>query len=109
MIACCWADFHRKRHREDDRHGPEISKRNSNYDSRRGSDHNSRPVHFSVFSIHEQTLFSLHFALQYISDFDNLLQEKNPRFRESGDSDEEEDEDRKRRPWLSCVSPIEKI
>lgn len=60
-------DYHRKRHREDDRHGPEISKRNSNYDSRRSSDHNSRL-------------------------------EKNPRFRESGDSDEEEDEDRKRRP-----------
>jgi hypothetical protein len=36
-----------------------------------------------------------------------LLQEKNPRFRESGDSDEDEDEDQKRRPWSIFVTPIE--
>ncbi|KAI5655905.1 hypothetical protein M9H77_24698 [Catharanthus roseus] len=56
-------DYHRKRHREDERRGPEISKRGSDYDARRSSDHDSRP-------------------------------EKNPRFRESGDSDEDEDEKR---------------
>ncbi|XP_071723531.1 nuclear cap-binding protein subunit 2-like isoform X2 [Rutidosis leptorrhynchoides] len=60
------ADYHRKRNREDDRHGHESSKRSTDYESRRNSDHDSR-------------------------------MEKNPRFRESGDSDEEDD-DRKRRP-----------
>lgn len=58
-------DFQRKRHREDDRHPAEISKR-SEHEPRRNSDHESRP-------------------------------EKNPRFRESGDSDEDEDDDRKNR------------
>lgn len=37
-------DYHRKRHREDDRHGHETSKRSSDYESRRNSDHDSRPV-----------------------------------------------------------------
>ncbi|KAE8686517.1 Nuclear cap-binding protein subunit 2 [Hibiscus syriacus] len=60
-------DYHRKRHREDDRYGLEPSKRSSEHESRRASDHDSRP-------------------------------EKNPRFRESGDSDDEEEDDRKRRP-----------
>ncbi|KAK8655292.1 hypothetical protein V6N13_107875 [Hibiscus sabdariffa] len=62
-------DYHRKRHRDDDRYGREreSSKRNSDHESRRTSDHDSRP-------------------------------EKNPRFRESGDSDDEEEDDRKRRP-----------
>ncbi|KAK1399635.1 Nuclear cap-binding protein subunit 2 [Heracleum sosnowskyi] len=59
-------DYQRKRHREDERFGPEITKRTSDHDSRRNSDHDSRP-------------------------------EKNPRFRESGDSDDEEEDDRKRR------------
>ncbi|KAJ4729755.1 Nuclear cap-binding protein subunit 2 [Melia azedarach] len=36
-------DYHRKRHREDDRHGHETSKRSSDYESRRNSDHDSRP------------------------------------------------------------------
>ncbi|KAI3793635.1 hypothetical protein L1987_36255 [Smallanthus sonchifolius] len=57
-------DYHRKRYREDDRRGPDISNRNSENEPRRNSDHDSR-------------------------------QEKNPRFREHGDSDDEED-DRKR-------------
>ncbi|CAK9162679.1 unnamed protein product [Ilex paraguariensis] len=60
-------DFHRKRYREDDRHGSDISKRSSDQESRRNADHDSRP-------------------------------EKNPRFRESGDSEDEEEDDRKRRP-----------
>ncbi|KAM7275964.1 hypothetical protein ACFE04_017830 [Oxalis oulophora] len=59
-------DYHRKRNREDDRHGHESSKRAGDYESRKNSDMDSR-------------------------------MEKNPRFRESGDSDEEND-DRKRRP-----------
>lgn len=37
-------DYQRKRHREDDRFGPEITKRTSDHDSRRNSDHDSRPV-----------------------------------------------------------------
>nr|CAD1844639.1 unnamed protein product [Ananas comosus var. bracteatus] len=60
------ADFRRKRYRDDDRYGPEMSRRKSVFESRRNSDNDSR-------------------------------QEKNPRFRESGDSDEDEDDDRKRR------------
>ncbi|MBA0649064.1 hypothetical protein Goklo_016675 [Gossypium klotzschianum] len=61
------ADYHRKRHRDDDHYARESSKRNSDHESRRASDHDAtRP-------------------------------EKNPRFRESGDSDEEEEDDRKRR------------
>ncbi|XP_043689892.1 nuclear cap-binding protein subunit 2-like isoform X2 [Telopea speciosissima] len=58
-------DYHRKRHREDDRRAPENSKRTSDYESQR-TDDESRP-------------------------------EKNPRFRESGDSDDEDEDDRKRR------------
>ncbi|XP_039035818.1 nuclear cap-binding protein subunit 2-like isoform X1 [Hibiscus syriacus] len=61
------ADYHRKRHREDDRYLRESSKRSTDHESRRASDHDSRP-------------------------------EKNPRFRESGDSDDEEEDDRKQRP-----------
>lgn len=54
-------DYHRKRQRDDDRHTPDVSKRSlDQQESRRTSDHDSRP-------------------------------EKNPRFRESGDSDDEED------------------
>ncbi|KAL2520211.1 Nuclear cap-binding protein subunit 2 [Forsythia ovata] len=60
-------DNYRKRHREDDHREPEISKRSSDYESRRNSDRDSRP-------------------------------EKNPRFRESGDSDDEEEDDSKQRP-----------
>ncbi|CAI9786698.1 unnamed protein product [Fraxinus pennsylvanica] len=60
-------DYHRKRYRDDDHRGSDFSKRNSDYESRRTSDHDSRP-------------------------------EKNPRFRERGDSDDEEDDDRKLRP-----------
>ncbi|KAL2538965.1 Nuclear cap-binding protein subunit 2 [Forsythia ovata] len=60
-------DFQRKRYREDDHRGPDFSKRNSDYESRRTSDHDSRP-------------------------------EKNPRFRERGDSDDDEEDDHKRRP-----------
>ncbi|KAK3009856.1 hypothetical protein RJ639_011870 [Escallonia herrerae] len=60
-------DYNRKRHREDDRHAPEMSKRTSDHESHRNSDHDSRP-------------------------------EKNPRFRESGDSDDDEEDGRKRRP-----------
>ncbi|GMH12106.1 hypothetical protein Nepgr_013947 [Nepenthes gracilis] len=61
-------DYHRKRHRDDERRDTEMSKRASGHEPRRNSDHESRP-------------------------------EKNPRFRESGDSDDEdEDYDRKRRP-----------
>lgn len=37
-------DYHRKRHRDDDRHGHETSKRISDHESRRSSDHDSRPV-----------------------------------------------------------------
>ncbi|KAF5732571.1 nuclear cap-binding protein subunit 2-like [Tripterygium wilfordii] len=59
-------DYHRKRHRDDDRHAHESSKRNIDNESRRNSDHDSRP-------------------------------EKNPRFRESGDSDDDEEDDRKQR------------
>ncbi|KAL2497420.1 Nuclear cap-binding protein subunit 2 [Abeliophyllum distichum] len=59
-------DNYRKRHREDDHREPEISKRSSDYESRRNSDRDSRP-------------------------------EKNPRFRESGDSDDEEEDDSKLR------------
>ncbi|KAE8730340.1 Nuclear cap-binding protein subunit 2 [Hibiscus syriacus] len=55
-------DYHRKRHREDDRYLRESSKRSTDHESRRASDHDSRP-------------------------------EKNPRFRESGDSDDEEEDD----------------
>ncbi|KAE8673013.1 Nuclear cap-binding protein subunit 2 [Hibiscus syriacus] len=62
-------DYHRKRHRDDDRHGREAPKRNSDHESRRASDHDS-----------------------------DSRPEKNPRFRESGDSDDEEDNDNKRRP-----------
>ncbi|KNA19603.1 hypothetical protein SOVF_060000 [Spinacia oleracea] len=58
-------DFHRKRHREDDRHPVDMPKR-SEQEPRRNTDHESRP-------------------------------EKNPRFRESGDSDDDEDGDEKRR------------
>ncbi|KAK4391280.1 Nuclear cap-binding protein subunit [Sesamum angolense] len=58
-------DYPRKRHREDDRRGPEFSRRKSDYVYRRNPDLESRP-------------------------------EKNPRFRESGDSDEEEEEDHQR-------------
>ncbi|XP_057468113.1 nuclear cap-binding protein subunit 2-like [Actinidia eriantha] len=36
-------DYNRKRHREDDRHGPEISKRSSDHESRRNPDPDSRP------------------------------------------------------------------
>ncbi|KAL6134106.1 hypothetical protein ACLB2K_059549 [Fragaria x ananassa] len=61
------ADFHRKRHRDDDHQSYENSKRSSNYESRKNSDHDSRL-------------------------------EKNPRFRESGDSDDEEEDGKKRRP-----------
>ncbi|XP_050381845.1 nuclear cap-binding protein subunit 2 [Argentina anserina] len=60
-------DFHRKRQRDDDRPSYENSKRSSNYESLKNSDHDSRP-------------------------------EKNPRFRESGDSDDEEEDGKKRRP-----------
>ncbi|CAJ2660537.1 nuclear cap-binding protein subunit 2-like isoform X1 [Trifolium pratense] len=61
-------DYPRKRYRDDDRHHTnEPSKRSSDHESRRNSDHESRP------------------------------QEKNPRFRESGDSDDDEEDDRKRR------------
>lgn len=59
-------DYHKKRHRDDDRHAYESSKRSSDHESRRNSDHDSRP-------------------------------EKNPRFRESGDSDDDEEDDRKRK------------
>ncbi|KAF5744082.1 nuclear cap-binding protein subunit 2-like [Tripterygium wilfordii] len=59
-------DYHRKRHRDDDRHAHESSKRNIDHDSRRNFDHDSRP-------------------------------EKNPRFRESGDSDDDEEDDQKQR------------
>lgn len=38
------ADYHRKRHRDDDRHSYEASKRNSGHDLRKNSDHDSRPV-----------------------------------------------------------------
>lgn len=41
-------DYQRKRHREDDRFGPEITKRTSDHDSRRNSDHDSRPVNSSA-------------------------------------------------------------
>ncbi|XP_059280562.1 nuclear cap-binding protein subunit 2-like [Lycium ferocissimum] len=58
-------DFHRKRHREDDHHRSDYSKRSYDCESQRTSDQESR-------------------------------REKNPRFRESGDSDEEDDDDRKR-------------
>ncbi|KAK8519134.1 hypothetical protein V6N13_017622 [Hibiscus sabdariffa] len=37
------ADYHRKRHRDDDRYGCEPSKRSSNHESRRAADHDSRP------------------------------------------------------------------
>ncbi|CAH1417397.1 unnamed protein product [Lactuca virosa] len=59
-------DYQRKRYRDDDRdrRGPDVAKRNSENETRRNSDFDSK-------------------------------QEKNPRFREHGDSDEEED-DRKR-------------
>lgn len=59
-------DYHRKRYREDDRRGPEVSKRNSDHEAHREPDPDSRP-------------------------------EKNPRFRESGDSDEDEEDDRRKR------------
>lgn len=36
-------DYHRKRHRDDDRHGHEMSKRGSDQDFRRNADHDSRP------------------------------------------------------------------
>jgi len=36
-------DYHRKRHREDDRHGMDIPKRTSDHESRRNSDQDSRP------------------------------------------------------------------
>ncbi|THG20374.1 hypothetical protein TEA_007486 [Camellia sinensis var. sinensis] len=36
-------DYHRKRYREDDRHGTEISKRNSDHESRRNPNPDSRP------------------------------------------------------------------
>ncbi|XP_054813885.1 nuclear cap-binding protein subunit 2 [Prosopis cineraria] len=62
----CGRDYHKKRHRDDDRHAYESSKRSSDHESRRNSDHDSRP-------------------------------EKNPRFRESGDSDDDEEDDRKRK------------
>lgn len=58
-------DYNRKRHREDDRRGPDFQRRKSDFVYRRNPDNEPRP-------------------------------EKNPRFRESGDSDEEEDDDRKR-------------
>eukprot|EP00262_Sarcandra_glabra_P013151 TRINITY_DN3585_c0_g1_i1.p1 TRINITY_DN3585_c0_g1~~TRINITY_DN3585_c0_g1_i1.p1 ORF type:complete len:255 (-),score=44.09 TRINITY_DN3585_c0_g1_i1:280-1044(-) len=61
-------DYHRKRYREDDRSAPEMSKRTS-------SDHGYRRT----------------------SDQDSRP-EKNPRFRESGDTDDDEEDDRKRRP-----------
>ncbi|CAI9273307.1 unnamed protein product [Lactuca saligna] len=59
-------DYQRKRYRDDDRdrRGPDVPKRNSENETRRNSDFDSK-------------------------------QEKNPRFREHGDSDEEDD-DRKR-------------
>ncbi|KAL1299153.1 nuclear cap-binding protein subunit 2 [Arachis ipaensis] len=60
-------DYHRKRYRDDDRHPPHES-------SKRTSDHESRRN----------------------ADPDSRP-EKNPRFRESGDSDEDEEDDRKRR------------
>ncbi|KAK9747574.1 hypothetical protein RND81_02G001400 [Saponaria officinalis] len=58
------ADYHRKRHREDERPPTEITKRVDREQPRKTSDHESRP-------------------------------EKNPRFRESGDSDEEDEDERK--------------
>uniref|UniRef100_A0A803QJJ7 Nuclear cap-binding protein subunit 2 n=1 Tax=Cannabis sativa TaxID=3483 RepID=A0A803QJJ7_CANSA len=58
-------DYNRKRYRDDDRRY-ESSKRHSDNDSRKNTDHEPRP-------------------------------EKNPRFRESGDSDDEEEDDGKRR------------
>ncbi|OIW20569.1 hypothetical protein TanjilG_15374 [Lupinus angustifolius] len=60
-------DYHKKRQRDDDRHHTQES-------SKRTSDHESRRN-----SDHE------------------FRPEKNPRFRESGDSDEDEEDDRKRR------------
>ncbi|KHG20168.1 Nuclear cap-binding subunit 2 -like protein [Gossypium arboreum] len=36
-------DYHRKRHRDDDRYARESSKRNSDHESRRASDHDARP------------------------------------------------------------------
>lgn len=66
-------DYQRKRYRDDDRYTHEPSKRTSDHESRRNSDHkNSNSDHES-------------------------RPEKNPRFRESGDSDDEEEDDRKRR------------
>ncbi|EYU22773.1 hypothetical protein ABFS83_03G125300 [Erythranthe nasuta] len=57
-------DFPRKRQREDDRRGPDFTRRKSDFVYRRNPDNEPRP-------------------------------EKNPRFRESGDSDDDEDDDRK--------------
>ncbi|KAG6435255.1 hypothetical protein SASPL_100125 [Salvia splendens] len=59
-------DYPRKRHREDDRRGPDFQRRKSDFVYRRNPDNEPRP-------------------------------EKNPRFRESGDSDEEDDD----RKWPS--------
>ncbi|CAO2818198.1 unnamed protein product [Amaranthus hypochondriacus] len=53
-------DFHRKRHREDDRHLPVDMPKRNEHEQQRKTDHESRP-------------------------------EKNPRFRESGDSDDDEE------------------
>lgn len=53
LVICAFvfsgADYHRKRHREDDRRGPEISKRNFDHESRRNADHESRPVKIVFF------------------------------------------------------------
>ncbi|KAG5548061.1 hypothetical protein RHGRI_013678 [Rhododendron griersonianum] len=80
-------DYHRKRQREDDHRGPPISKRSSDHESRRNPDPDSRPhVRARRVSVNGAYTFAIH---------ENV--EKNPRFRESGDSDDDEEDVRKRR------------
>lgn len=107
-VFCSKADYHRKRYRDDDHHH-ESSKRHADHESRKNSDHDSRPVISDDSSgfISSSLLFSfIYFSAYYSSCFKELLayvkfdlvqQEKNPRFRESGDSDDEEEDERKRR------------
>ena len=56
-------DYHLKRYREDDRRGPEFSKRNFDHESRRGSDHDSRPVNFSFLFIFPIVIFNFRFLI----------------------------------------------
>ncbi|GER27565.1 nuclear cap-binding protein subunit 2 [Striga asiatica] len=71
-------DFHRKRHREDDRRAPDFTRKKSDFVYRRNPDE-PRPIPWVQSS------------LVVIS----LYKEKNPRFRESGDSDDDDEDDRK--------------